>query len=197
MTVAAVVLAAGSSRRMGGANKLLADWNGRPLVAHAVAAAFDSVARPVVVVTGHEAERVEAALAGFDVRFVRNPDFAEGLSASLKAGLGAVGTECVDGALICLGDMPKVSPATLNRLIETFEAGGKKAICAPAADGRRGNPVLWPVDLFAALMVVSGDVGGRDLLACHAERVQPVAADPGEIFTDVDTPAMLTGLRTE
>ena len=197
MTVAAVVLAAGSSRRMGGANKLLADWNGRPLVAHAVAAVAASAAKPVLVVTGHEAARIEAALAGLDVRFVHNPDFAQGLSASLKAGLGALAAEFVDGALICLGDMPKVSTATLNRLIETFEAGGKKAICAPAADGQRGNPVLWPVDLFAALMAVSGDVGGRALLARHAERVQPVAADPGEIFTDVDTPAMLTGLRTE
>ena len=195
MTVAAVVLAAGRSQRMGGANKLLADWNGRPLIAHVVAAVLASAARPVLVVTGYEFERIEAALGGLDVRFIRNLDHAQGLSASLKAGLGALKDEPVDGVLVCLGDMPKVSPATIARLLAEFAVSGDTAICAPAADGRRGNPVLWPADLLTALRDLSGDAGGRDLLTRHAGRLRTVAAPPDEIFIDVDTPEMLEDLR--
>ena len=145
--------------------------------------------------TGHETDRVEAALAGLDVRTVRNPDYALGLSASLRAGLAALDKDGVSGALICLGDMPRVTAATLDRLIDAFEAGGGRAICAPVADGRRGNPVLWPADLFAAMKELAGDAGARELIARHADRLQTVDADAAEIFHDVDTPEALAAAR--
>lgn len=195
MIVAAVVLAAGQSRRMGGENKLLAPLGGAPLVRRAVAAARASRARPVVVVTGHEADRVEAALAGLGVRTIRNPDYALGLSASLRVGLAALEKDGVSGALICLGDMPRVTAATLDRLIDAFEAGGGRAVCAPTADGRRGNPVLWPADLFAAMKELAGDAGARELIARHADRLRTVPADAAEIFNDVDTPEALAAAR--
>lgn len=195
MIVAAVVLAAGQSRRMGNENKLLALLGGAPLVRYAVAAAQASRARPVVVVTGHEADRVQAALAGMNVRTVRNPDYELGLSASLRAGLTALDKDDVAGALICLGDMPRVTAMTLNRLIDAFEASGGRAICAPVADGRRGNPVLWPADLFAAMKTLTGDAGARELIARHADRLRTVSADTAEIFHDVDTPEALAAAR--
>lgn len=195
MTVAAVILAAGRSSRMGNANKLLADLHGAPMVARVADAALASRARPVVAVTGHEAGKVEAALAGRAVEIAHNPDYAEGLSTSLKAGIAVLETKGVAGALVLLGDMPRVTAATIDRLIAAFEASGGRAICVPEADGRRGNPVLWPKDLFAAMAGLSGDKGARDLLARHADRIARVSAPGSEIFADVDTPDDLAGLR--
>src|SRR5581483_11269597 len=107
---------------MGGPNKLLAEIGGRPLVRIVAEAALASSAKPVIVVTGHQREKVEAALAGLDVRRVYNPDFAGGLSTSVKAGLAAVPADA-DGAIVCLGDMPQVSAALIDRLIAAFDPG--------------------------------------------------------------------------
>ncbi|MBV9522677.1 MAG: molybdopterin-binding/glycosyltransferase family 2 protein, partial [Alphaproteobacteria bacterium] len=113
--IAGLVLAAGRSTRMGGPNKLLEEINGRPLVRIAAEQLLASHAKPVIVVTGHQRERLERALAGLPVRFVHNDDFAEGLSTSLKAGIKAVPAE-VDGAIVTLGDMPQVSAKLIDRL---------------------------------------------------------------------------------
>ena len=113
--IAGVVLAAGRSSRMGGPNKLLEQIAGRPLVRIVVDAVLASRARPVIVVTGHQRERVEAALAGLPVRFVHNPHFADGLGTSLKAGIAALPAGA-DGAIVCLGDMPQVDAALIDRL---------------------------------------------------------------------------------
>src|SRR3954462_444954 len=112
--VAAIVLAAGRSTRMGGPNKLLAEIGGKPLVRMAAEQALASRARPVIVVTGHQRDKVEAALQGLDVRTVHNPNFAEGLSTSVKAGLAAV-PEHADGAIVCLGDMPQVGAVLIDK----------------------------------------------------------------------------------
>src|SRR6185503_18669432 len=109
--IAAILLAAGRSTRMGGPNKLLAEIGGKPLVRIAAVEALASRAREVIVVTGHQREAVAAALQGLPVKLVHNPDFAEGLSTSLRAGLAAVPAEA-DGIVVCLGDMPQVT-ATL------------------------------------------------------------------------------------
>src|SRR5262249_28167518 len=118
--VAAVVLAAGRSSRMGGPNKLLAEIGGRPLVRIVAETVLASRAHPVVVVTGHERERVEVALARLPVTFVHNPNYAEGLGTSLKAGVAALPAE-VDGAVICLGDMPQVDAALIDQLIDAID----------------------------------------------------------------------------
>lgn len=192
--VGALVLAAGLSRRMGEGNKLLAPLDGAPLVARSVDAALASRARPVVVVTGHEAERVRAALAGRAVVFADNPDYAAGLSASLRAGIGALGG-ALDGAVVCLADMPWVRAAHVDALVAAFEAVGERPICVPTFEGQRGNPVLWPARYFAALAALRGDTGARALLAAHAAEVCYVpVADPG-VTLDVDTPAALAAAR--
>jgi molybdenum cofactor cytidylyltransferase len=192
--VGAVLLAAGLSRRMGEANKLLAELDGAPVVARAADAVLASRAHPVWVVTGHEAGRVRAALAGRVLAFVHNPDYAQGLSSSLRAGIAALGGE-VDGALVCLADMPWVRPAHFEALIAAFESSDARPICVPRFGGRRGNPVLWPARHFAAIAALRGDAGARTLLAARAAEVCEVpVADPG-VTSDVDTPTQLAAAR--
>jgi molybdenum cofactor cytidylyltransferase len=184
LQVAAIVLAAGRSTRMGAENKLLADLGGRPMVRVVAEAALASRARPVLVVTGHQQGDVRTALAGLDLGFVANPDFAEGLSTSLKAGIAAVPAAC-DGALVLLGDMPRIEASHLDRLIEAFAPG---AIVVPVHEGRQGNPVLWPRSLFAEIMQLQGDAGAKGRIAAHRERVREVDVGTNAIFADVDTP---------
>jgi molybdenum cofactor cytidylyltransferase len=193
--VGALVLAAGRGTRMGGPNKLLAEVSGKPLVRHAVEAALDSSARPVVVVAGHERERVEAALAGADVKLVHNPDFVEGLSTSLKAGLAALPQD-VDGALVLLGDMPRVTSGLIDRLIDAFDPAAGGLAVVPVREGHRGNPVLFSRVFFPELQTVTGDVGARGLLGSHGERVVEVPVDDDAAFLDVDTPEALEAARS-
>jgi len=194
--VAALVLAAGQSRRMGGTNKLLAEIDGRPMVARVVDAALASRARPVIVVTGHEEAKLRQTLGGRELRFVHNPDYAQGLSTSLKRGVAALGPE-VDGVLVCLGDMPRVAPAHLDRLIAAFQPAEGRAICVPTRDGKRGNPVLWGAAFFDEMREVAGDVGARHLIGEHPEAVCEVAMDDEAILVDIDTPEALTALGRE
>jgi molybdenum cofactor cytidylyltransferase len=193
-TVAAIILAAGRSTRMGGPNKLLAELDGKKLVRIAAEQALASKASEIVVVTGHQADLVEKALEGLKVRFVRNLDFAGGLASSVKAGIAAV-PENADGAVICLGDMPLIDAHLIDRLIETFAPDRGNLIVVPVADGRRGNPVLWSRRFFKELMTLDGDIGARHLIAKHAEAVAEVPVDGQSAFLDIDTPQALEAAR--
>ncbi|MBM3486930.1 MAG: 4-diphosphocytidyl-2C-methyl-D-erythritol kinase [Alphaproteobacteria bacterium] len=188
--IGALVLAAGQSRRMGPVNKLLADVHGKPMTAHVLDAVLASKARPVVVVLGHEADRVERALAGRPVTFMRNPDYAGGLSTSLKRGLAALPDD-VDGAVVVLGDMPDVQAAHIDKLIAAYDPVEGRAICVPTFNGKRGNPVLWDRRFFRAMGEVAGDVGARHLIGESADLVCEVpVSDPG-VLIDLDTPEAL------
>ncbi len=193
--IAAIVLAAGQSRRMGATNKLTAPVDGKPMVAHAVDAALASSVANVVVVTGHQAAEVRAAIGDRPVDFVENPDFAEGLSASLKVGV-AVLPEGVDGAVVCLGDMPRVTGADLDRLIGAFNPLEGRAIVVPTWNGKRGNPVLWDSRFFPAMGDLSGDVGAKHLIGENEEVVAEVPMDQAGVLLDVDTPDALARLET-
>jgi molybdenum cofactor cytidylyltransferase len=192
--IAAIVLAAGRSTRMGAANKLLADVGGKPMVRHAVEAALASQAHPVLVVTGHEADDVRAALAGLGVTFVANPDFAQGLSSSLKAGIRAVPTDAT-GALVLLGDMPRINAAHLDTMIAACASPAGAAIVVPVHEGQRGNPVLWPADLFGDMLALEGDAGARSLLAQHPDCVREIDLGTDAVLMDVDTPDALAQTR--
>jgi molybdenum cofactor cytidylyltransferase len=192
--VAAIILAAGRSTRMGGPNKLLAELGGKPLVRTVTEQALASKAKGVIVVTGHQAELVEKALAGLDVKLVRNPDFAEGLASSVKAGIAAVPDDA-DGAVICLGDMPMISAPLIDHLIEAFAPDRGNLIAVPVSDGRRGNPVLWSRRFFNELMTLDGDIGARHLIAKHSEAVAEVPVEGFGAFLDIDTPQALEAAR--
>ena len=192
--IAAIVLAAGRSTRMGAANKLLSDIGGAPMVRRVAEAALASRARPVLFVTGHQAGEVRAALAGLDVAFVDNPDHALGLSTSLKAGIAAL-PEAIEAALVLLGDMPRIAADHIDRLIDAFATEQGRCICVPVHQGRRGNPVLWPRAFFAEMLQLEGDAGARKLLGAHADRVREVDLATDAIFLDVDTPEALAKLQ--
>ena len=194
--IAAVILAAGRSTRMGGPNKLLAEIGGRPLVRIAAEQALASRARPVIVVTGHQRDKVEAALEGLDVQRVHNPSFAEGLSTSVKAGLAAVPDD-VDGAIVCLGDMPQVSAPLIDKLIAVFDPERGALVVVPTIDGKRGNPVVWARRFFHELMALDGDIGARHVIARYPEAVSEVPLTDIAALVDVDTPEALVRVRAE
>ena len=193
--IAAIVLAAGRSSRMGPHNKLLESIDGKAIIAPVAEVAIASGVEPVIVVTGFEAERIEEALRGLTVTFAHNAQFAEGMSSSIKAGFKALPADC-DGALILLGDMPRVERRDIEALIAAFAKKGRDTICIPVRDSRRGNPVLWGASYFAEMMGLRGDVGAKQLIPKHAEHVIEVPVASNGIFADVDTPADLAELRS-
>lgn len=188
-----VVLAAGQSTRMGGTNKLLADLKGAPMVRRTVDHALAAGVGKVIVVTGHEAERVEAALAGLPVTFVRNAGFAGGLASSLQKGLASL-PPTVAGAIVLLGDMPLVHPEVMQRLAAAFaDEPGVRAV-VPTLYGQRGNPVVLARAMFADVARLSGDAGARALIEAAGGDVAEVAVDDPGILRDFDTPEALDGL---
>ncbi|AZN99482.1 4-diphosphocytidyl-2C-methyl-D-erythritol kinase [Mesorhizobium sp. M9A.F.Ca.ET.002.03.1.2] len=186
-----VLLAAGRSSRMGGPNKLLALFDGKPLVRRTAERALGSKASDTIVVTGHQRERVRAALSGLDVTFAENPDFAEGLSSSLKAGIARVAGDAA-GAMIVLGDMPGVASADLDRLIDAFRKSGGRSVVRASHEGKRGNPVLLPRSLFAAIAHLEGDTGARHLVEAEGLDVVDVEIGKGASI-DLDTREALEG----
>ncbi len=192
--IAAIVLAAGRSRRMAPHNKLLLPGqNGKTMIARVVDNVLSSAGRPVLVVTGHQAEEVERTLAGRPVRFVHAPDYAQGLSASLKAGIAAVPPECA-GAIVCLGDMPLVTGRMIDRLLAAYDAEEGRTIVLPNFRGKQGNPMLWDRRYFPEILDISGDIGARFLLAKHMEAVVEVEMADEAVLRDIDTPEALAAM---
>ena len=198
-SVTAIVLAAGQSRRMGDDNKLLLEHGGKPILRHVVEAALGAGSiGEVLVVTGHEASAVEAALAGLDVRFAHNAAYEEGLSASLRRGIEAIAPGS-SHALILLGDMPGISAAMIERMASALGGSegrvpAEKTIVVATSQGKRGNPVLWPRSHFEALASISGDTGARHIIGQNRENV--VEVEIGEAAAlDVDTPEAYVALK--
>jgi molybdenum cofactor cytidylyltransferase len=184
--ISAIVLAAGRARRFG-STKQLTDVDGRPLVRLVVettcaAHSFDEV----IVVVGHDAGAVQAALAGLPVLVAPNPRYDEGQSASVRAGLACVAPTSA-GAMFVPADQPGLTPAVLDTLAKAFEQR-PEAIIVPVYAGRRGSPVVFPRDLFPELHGLQGDVGGRALLARFESRLHEVPFDTTAPLADVDTP---------
>lgn len=192
--VEALVLAAGHSRRMGEANKLLQEIDGVPMVVGIVDRLRASGLDRITVVTGYDAESVEAALADRAVEFQHNPDHTHGLSTSLRTGVASVEARS-HGVLVCLGDMPRVRPDTLHALLNAFGPTRGNGICVPVHGGKRGNPVLWGSAHFARLREVEGDVGAKGLFAELAPDVHEIEVDDPGILLDIDTREALTRLR--
>jgi molybdenum cofactor cytidylyltransferase len=194
--IAALVLAAGQSRRMGGPNKLLVEIDGKAMVAHVVDMLKTAKVFLITVVTGHQADQVRSALAGRDITFVHNARYGEGLSTTLGAGIAALPPEA-DGAIICLGDMPKLTAAAVDRLIAAYDPVENRSIIVPTSGGKRGNPVLWGKRYFAEMRAVSGDVGARHLIGEHQDLVAEVEIGDRGVLVDIDTKEALDALSAE
>lgn len=190
-TVHGVVLAAGTSSRYGGANKLLEPIDGDPLVVHAVRALSASSVDGTTVVVGYEAARVREALADLAVDVRVNQAFEAGQSTSVATGVEAAREHGADAVVFALGDMPDVAVQSVETLLAAYRSGEGDALAA-AYEGTRGNPVLFDSRFFDDLATIDGDVGGREIL-----RTEPTAAvietdDPG-VLRDIDRPADLSG----
>lgn len=194
--IAAIVLAAGKSRRMGETNKLLMNFDGQPMLAHVGAALGASHVKEIIVITGHDKEQVEAIFAGSDARCMHNPNYAAGLSTSLATGLNALSDD-IDAALICLGDMPRVTAGDIDRLIDAFDPDAGRMICVPVYEGKRGNPVLWPRPFFTEMSELHGDVGAKHLLFDYEDLVLEVEMPDSGVLLDFDTEQALADHATE
>jgi molybdenum cofactor cytidylyltransferase len=191
--IAAIVLAAGQSRRMG-RNKLLIELDGAALVERAVDAALASAADPVIVVLGHQAAEIAARLGDRRIVTVVNPDYAQGLSTSLKRGLAAV-PETADGAVVCLADMPGIGRELIDRLIAAFNPVEGREIIVPVHQGKRGNPVLWSRRFFPELQTVTGDTGAKHIVGAYPEYLTEIEASDDGVLIDLDTPEALAAWR--
>jgi molybdenum cofactor cytidylyltransferase len=186
--VGAIVLAAGSSARMGARDKLLMAWAGAPLVQRAVSAAHDGGIQDIIVVVQQRNGEVGQTLRDLSVHIVENANHAQGIASSIRAGIGAVAPACA-GALVLLADMPLIAARHIVQLTAAFVAAkSNSAIVVPFYRGRRGNPVLWGRDHFSELMHLSGDVGARALLQSLGACMVGVESPDDAVLVDVDSP---------
>lgn len=192
---AAVILAAGTSSRMGEErNKLLLPLHNRPVLAYVIEAAFASQARPILLVLGHQAEQVRASihesLQGKEIQIVENPDYRQGMSTSMRTGLQALFSQDyknnLANVIFLLGDQPLMKAALINELITLREKSGKR-IVLPLYQGQRGNPVLFSLDFAPELLSVSGDQGGRGLLKRYSEEIAILEINETDTNFDMDT----------
>ena len=182
----AVLLAAGRSKRMGRNNKLLLDVDGIPLVRKSAINILNSNVAYMTVVTGFDEKKIVGALSGLNVNFVKNVNFREGLSSSLKAGLTNI-TPSPSAVIICLADMPKIQPEHLNQLIENFDPSKGFEICIPTNKGKRGNPVLIGSRFFPHIFETSGDFGAKHVMMQHPDKIVEVEIGTSDIHLDIDT----------
>lgn len=148
---------------MQGPNKLLAEFDGVPLIRRVVNEVCASSASRAVLVVGHQRDRIAAAVSEAPVQIVHNPHYADGLSTSLQAAIRATPGEAC-GLLVVLGDMPGINARSLDLMIQAFEDSGGRAIMRATHEGRAGNPVILPRALFDGIMTIEGDVGARHLI---------------------------------
>ncbi len=197
-SIAALILAAGSSSRMGrGRHKLLLPLGDHPVLAHTIEATLASQARPIVVVLGHQVEQVRAQISAYldhpDVFSIENTDYLQGMSTSLRAGIQALidrenkaAAHSLTGVLIVLGDQPLMTARILDTLIASKRATGKR-ILIPFYNGERGNPVLFDASLFPELLEISGDGGARSVIERHRSDVARIELGASMASYDVDT----------
>lgn len=181
----AILLAAGSSKRLPNQNKLLKPLNGRPLLLHVIETVKRLGLTSPVIVTGHEAENIEAAVAGSGVKTVRNETPEQGMASSLRKGLSAIPQDA-EGFFIVLGDMPFIEPEDYRLLAEAFVSASGDPICVPVFEGRRGHPVLFASTYIPALESLKGDVGARSLLREYSQAVIEVPCPSARILHDFD-----------
>ena len=188
LKVAAIVLAAGLSKRMGETNKLLAQFNGKSLLQHVLSNLTGSNVDQIVIVTGHESEKVAQQISDSSIDLVNNTDFKKGLSSSIKAGIERIQSSC-DAVLIMQADMPFVDASVLNKIISAFHDNDD--IVIPRYQSQTGNPLLWSNNYFEQLKQLSGDQGAKQILADYQDQIIYVDVDNIGILVDIDDPDSL------
>ena len=192
-TVAGVVLAAGTSRRMGH-NKLFVSVHGESLLRRAVRTALAAGLKPVLVVLGHESSRAQAELAGLDCTPVLNPEYAQGINTSLRKGIGAVPPDAA-GALVMLGDMPFVTEDMLRTVLGRYLSSTSPLVVSNY-DGVEAPPMLYDQSLFSELGALDGDGCGKRVVKRHRNQCLEVAW-PASALRDMDVPADVDAVLAE
>lgn len=191
--VGGIILAAGRSSRMRQPKLLLPFAGAESVLSVVIRHAREAEIAPLLVVSGAARGAVEALAAAQGVRAVYNPDYAQGQSTSMKRGLAALPPDTA--ALFILGDQPHIPPALLRRIVEAYQQHDAPLVMPRAKDGTCGNPVLFAPLLFAELMRVEGDTGGRPVLRAHADDIHYVDVDSAAVFADIDTPQQYESMR--
>ncbi|HVC47651.1 MAG TPA: nucleotidyltransferase family protein [Terracidiphilus sp.] len=194
MTVPAILLAAGASSRLG-QPKQLVSVGSEVLLERAIRVAREAGAHPVLVVLGAHFAPICARIDLQDAIAVLNEEWMQGISTSIRAGLGALDVSAPNSscALIMTCDQPRLTAAHLRALIAAFHAQPASAIAASSYAGVRGTPAIFPRDMFPRMLALKGDKGARSLIAAESSKVVAVQFDGGEI--DIDEPADLDQLR--
>lgn len=188
--ISAVILGAGESKRMGEQNKLLLPFGKKTLIETIVENVIASKVQEVLVVLGHEADRVQGVLQGYPVRWVHNPQYQEGMTTSIQAGVGEVSSQA-EGVMVCLSDLPHVQPSDLDLLIERFEQARPthlRPIVLPTFEGQRGNPVIFSIYYKSQILSHPRVNGCRGVIQRNPDQVIPVEMPASNILMDIDTP---------
>ena len=187
--ISALILAAGESRRMGKQNKLLLPIGGEALLVKLVSSVCASDVGQVIVVIGHEAEKIRRELNEFPLNFVYNPNFSEGMTTSIKYGVKVASHEC-DGLLICLGDMPFINTSEINKLIHAYvknRTKGKDLIVVPVFKRQHGNPVLFSIEFRNDILEHKKESGCKEVIMKNSDSVMEIEMDDEKMLLDVDT----------
>jgi molybdenum cofactor cytidylyltransferase len=185
--ISAIVLAAGESKRMGRPKQLL-EWQEKPLLLHSLESLINSSADEIILVLGHEADRIRAALPALPIKIVINRDYQQGMASSLRQGLLAMDPSS-EAFLVLLADQPGIGPEIVNTIIRTFrQADPKRGIVRPVYRGRPGHPVLIGAQYLQEALQLHGDVGARRILMNHPGDILEIAVDQDAVLKDIDTP---------
>jgi len=186
--ISAIVPAAGMSTRMGSLNKLLLPLEGKTMIERTVDTLIAAEIDEVVVVVGHQADLVKAAISGKGVRIVENPEYSEGMASSIRAGVAAA-SPTADAIMICLADQPLLEPADLNSIVSAMHDARRAArsIVVPFFKGQRGNPVILDATYRSAMIDVVGDIGCKKIIKQNPDKVYVIEMDTDHVVRDVDT----------
>lgn len=185
--IAALVLAAGEAKRMGGQNKLLLPFAGKTIIECTVDAILLAAIAEVIVVLGHEAELIRKVLGNRPLKFIHNPNYRSGMASSIQTGLAALSPSAT-ALLIALADQPLLQPEELNRLLSAFSQTPGPTIAVPTFKGQRGNPVIFDWRYRDEMLALTGDRGCKSILARHPKAVVEVEMPASHVLEDVDTP---------
>ncbi|MCX5823442.1 MAG: molybdenum cofactor cytidylyltransferase [Deltaproteobacteria bacterium] len=185
--ISAIVLAAGESRRMGRPKQLL-EWQGKTLLQHVLESLINSNADEIILVLGHETDRIRKSLPALQIKIVINPDYKQGMASSLRQGLLAMDPRS-EAFLVLLADQPGIGPEIMNRMIREFQrADPRRGIVRPVYRGLRGHPVLIGVRYLQEALQLQGDVGARQILVNHPTDILEIEVNQDGILNDIDTP---------
>lgn len=187
LKIAAIVLAAGQSKRMGPVNKLLMEIDGTPMVQRVVTAVREGGVDDICVVTGFERERIESCLRDQGLKFVFNGSYALGMGSSLAKGAQAIDDEGAAGILVCLGDLPHLGGDTVRELVDEFKKRGGECVLMPSYMGQRGHPIIFPVSYRESLGGSSGDIGAKALIRKEEKFIVELEVDDEGVIRDLDT----------